>query len=123
MTKTGMAVVTPKSHQIRTGEVVITVENYTGSKRQPVLLRTKLTVDQLPQSLVSAPAESTDSAVVMIGGVMEKAKAEIIGFLPVTEPSTAKLHVFLRAGEHYLLFDALGGQPEQMNLSVVPHGS
>ncbi len=99
----------PKDRPIRSGEVVIKIENYTYAKRQIVLARTSLDPGALPQKLVTALREQDHKDVVAVTAVMRSAKTELVGILPGTVPSVTTLHVNLVRGESYLLFDRLGG--------------
>lgn len=106
--------------RFRGGEMVITVENYTGNRRRPVLVETDLPPEQLPDEIVEATSAQADDAVVAVGGLMQPAKATIVGFEPVTEPSVVKLHVYLKPGSRYLLVDGRGGHDEGLSIELMP---
>lgn len=103
----------------RGGEIVITVENYTSDRRQPVLARTSLSPRELPEELATARTTEDAEEVVAVGGIMRPAKATLVGFQPVTEPSVVKLHVNLEPGARYLLFDGRGGLAEGLSIELV----
>lgn len=104
----------------RGGEIVITVENYTPERRQPVLAETTLRATELPEELATARSTEDGDDIVAVGGIMRPAKATIVGFQPVTEPSVVKLHINLEPGTRYLLFDGRGGADEGLAIELVP---
>ena len=101
----------PKDRAIKSGEVVITIENYTYAKRQIVLAKTDLEPGALPDKLATALTGQDHKDVVAVTAVMRSAKTELVGILPGTVPSVITLHVNLKRGESYLLWDRLGGLP------------
>lgn len=104
----------------RGGEIVITVENYTPDRRQPVLAETTLRATELPEELATARSTEDGDDIVAVGGIMRPAKATIVGFQPVTEPSVVKLHINLEPGTRYLLFDGRGGADDGLAIELVP---
>jgi hypothetical protein len=108
----------PKDRPIKSGEVVIKIENYTYAKRQIVLARTTLDPGALPQKLATALRGQDHKDVVSVTAVMRSAKTELVGILPGTVPSVTTLHVNLKRGESYLLFDRLGGLAAGQSLRI-----
>lgn len=91
----------------RGGETVIRIENYTPAERQFVLARTDAAVDALPADLAGARKPSDHEAVVAVTEEMEPVERDFAGVLPYDVPSVKTLHVHLRPGQRYLLFDRL----------------
>ena len=52
---------------------------------------------------------------------VDKAKVTLAyGAIPQPSPSVVTLHVYLKPGTHYLLFDQLGGYAHGVALVLVP---
>lgn len=115
-----MQLVEPADREIRAGEVVLRIENFTFDRRQVVLARTTSPPDQLPERLATALRGRDDPAVVAVSGRMRPAKTVVAGFLPTTAPAVDALHIHLRPGERYLLWDRLGGLQEGLALALEP---
>jgi len=113
-----MELAIPTARAVRSGEVVITVENYTFTRRQVVLARTDQQPPALAPRLATAARGRDDEAVVAVTGTMRSATRTIAGFLPTTVPSKQNLHVHLRPGEQYVLFDRLGGLDKGLYLTL-----
>lgn len=99
----------PRNRPVRSGEVVITIENYTFAKRQIVLARTDLDPTTLPVKLATALRGRDHKSVVSVTASMRPAKTALVGLLPATVASSTTLHVHLHRGARYLVFDRLGG--------------
>jgi hypothetical protein len=113
-----MELAIPTTRAVRAGEVVITIENYTFTRRQVVLARTDQQPPALAPRLATASRGRDDKAVVAVTGTMRKATRTIAGFLPTTLPSKQNLHVHLHPGEQYVLFDRLGGLGQGLYLTL-----
>lgn len=105
-----MRLIKPTDGRYGGGEVVITIVNNTDQKRQFTLAETDATPKRIPHGILDAYSDRDDSRVVAVSGVMRPASVELaFGALPQPQPTEVKLHVYLRPGKRYLLFDRLGG--------------
>jgi hypothetical protein len=99
------------------GETVILLRNFTKAKRQLVLVEGAFAADNLPSSVLDANRASDDKRIVAISSKMGKVKVVASFGTPQPDPTTTRLHVYLRAGRTYTLFDQLGGYRQGMLLT------
>jgi hypothetical protein len=114
-----MRLISPVSGIFHGGETVITIVNTTSERRQFTLAQTALPPARLTTSLLDAFSYRDNSEVVDVTGVMRGSKVQLVfGAIPQAVPTQTRLHVYLRAGEPYLLFDRLGGYKSGLALRI-----
>lgn len=114
-------IVEPDDGRVSSGEIVITIVNQTSERRQFTLARGDAAPAKIPEELVDAYSYRDDSDIVAVTGVMRAAEVELqFGSIPRPVPTETKLHVHLRSGTSYLLFDRLGGYRHGYALRLEP---
>lgn len=114
-----MRLIKPESGRYAGGEVVITIDNNTDQRRQFTLAETDAAPKRIPQGILDAYSDRDDHRVVAVSGVMRPETVELaFGALPQPQPTEVKLHVYLRPGKRYLLFDRLGGYRQGLAIAL-----
>lgn len=118
---TKMVLVKPANGVLRGGETVIKLENYASHPVNVVLAETPLHAAQLPAALVDAVSPRDDRRIVAMTSRVDKVGVTFAyGAIPNPLPRIASLHVYLKAGKRYLLFDKLGGYRNGIALQLSP---
>jgi hypothetical protein len=108
----------------RGGETVLKIDNYAQHPVNMVLAETDATAATLPHKLIDAVTPRDDSRIVAMTSRVDKAKVTFAyGAIPSPAPRIATLHVYLKPGKRYLLFDKLGGYARGIALVLVPPSS
>lgn len=116
-----MVLVKPTNGLTRGGETVVKIENYSQRPVNVILAETTLPAKQLPKKLVNALSPRDDSRIVGMTSRIGKAKVTFAyGAIPQPAPQVSSLHVYLKPGKRYLLFDALGGYAHGVSLVLEP---
>ncbi|HEX3807541.1 MAG TPA: hypothetical protein VHV52_12260 [Gaiellaceae bacterium] len=90
------------------GETVLKIDNYSERPINMVLAETTLPPSQMPAKLVDANTPRDDSRIVGITSRVDKVGvAYEFGAIPQAAPKVATLHVYLKPGKRYVLFDKL----------------
>ena len=99
----------------RGGETVLKIDNYATHSVNMVLAETNAPLDRLPAKLVDATSGRDDSQIVGMTSRLDKAGTVYqYGAIPQPSPKVATLHVYLKPGKRYVLFDKLGGYANGM---------
>jgi hypothetical protein len=102
------------------GETVLKIDNFAQRPVNMVLVETSLPAKRLPKKLVDAVSARDDKRIVGITSQISKVGvAFVYGAIPQASPKVATLHVYLKAGKRYLLFDKLGGYEHGVALAFV----
>ena len=102
------------------GETVLKIENFAQRPVNMVLVQTSLPAARLPKKLIDAVSARDDSRIVGVTSAIDKVGvAFVYGAIPQPSPKVATLHVYLKPGKRYLLFDKLGGYAHGVALSFV----
>lgn len=105
----------------RGGETVIKIDNFATRPVNMVLARTTAPANHVPQKLVDAVSPRDDDRIVAMTSRVDKVGVQYqFGAIPQPSPRVVKLHVYLKPGQRYLLFDKLGGYAHGMVIVLVP---
>lgn len=116
-----IVLVKPAGGLQRGGETVLKIENYADHPVDIILAETSLPATRLPKKLVTAVTTRDDHRIVALTSRIDKAKVTFAyGAIPQPAPRVVSLHVYLKPGRRYLLFDALGGYAHGVWLALVP---
>lgn len=120
----GITLLKPSDGKLRGGETVLKIDNLSHSPVNMVLAETDATAATLPRKLVDAVTPRDDSRIVAMTSRVDKAGVTFAyGAIPNPAPRIATLHVYLKPGRRYLLFDKLGGYIRGVALVLVPRRS
>jgi hypothetical protein len=104
----------------RGGETVLKIDNYAQTPVNMELAETTAPADRIPQKLVDAVTPRDDSRIVAITSRVDKVGTSLqYGAIPQPSPRVVTMHVYLKPGKRYLLFDKLGGYARGVVLVLV----
>lgn len=104
----------------RGGETVLKIDNYANHPVNMVLAETTAPARRIPQKLIDAVSPRDDDRIVAMTSVVDKATVFINFGAPAPAPRVARMHVYLKPGKRYLLFDKLGGYAQGIAIVLVP---
>lgn len=92
-------------HQILQGEVVLRFQNFETHKVRMVLARKKFKGERLPRNMIEAEIADDDQRIVAITPDLPKVKRLYTAAGIRLRPGRQNLHVHVRKGEQYVLFE------------------
>lgn len=105
----------------RGGETVLKIDNFAPHPVNMVLAETTAPVGRVPQKLVDAVSPRDDDRIVAMTSQVDKVGVVYqYGAIPQPSPKVASLHVYLKPGRRYLLFDKLGGYAHGVVIALTP---
>jgi hypothetical protein len=115
-----VVLVKPANGLQRGGETVLKIMNFGQSPVNMVLAETTAVPTAIPASLVDAVSPRDDDRIVAMTSRVDKAGVSLSFGFPAPAPKVVSLHVYLKPGKRYLLFDKLGGYAHGVALTLVP---
>jgi hypothetical protein len=116
-----IVMIKPSGGLQRGGETVIKIDNFAPRPVSIVLAKTDAPANHVPKKLVDAVSPRDDDRIVAMTSRVDKVGvAYQYGAIPQPSPRVVKLHVYLKPGQRYLLFDQLGGYAHGMVIALVP---
>lgn len=123
VTDTSITILKPTGGLQRGGETVLKIDNYAERPVNLVLAETNASPKDLPKKLIDAVTPRDDSRIVAITSRIDKVGVKYTyGAIPGPDPKVATMHVYLKPGRRYLLFDKLGGYEHGVAIALVPPG-